>query len=186
MAPHGIEDLEGDLIDRAIRAHCTRARRGGHTVDQPSVLDSYTDEADRRAYAVLKNANGVLAVYKLKDDGHIEYVREEDWPGSLGLIEDIETDAGKKEERISGITVTLTKDEIHALVDQCIRAMQKTGGYATCPGTPLATAWDKLAKAVTDPEEWAKREEQLKRSKERQRRQQAQFAAQKAAQARTT
>jgi hypothetical protein len=84
-----IEDIEEDLIDRAIRAYCTRERRAGRVVQQPSVLDSYTDNLDtNRAHAVLRNVNGVLAVYRVKDDGHIEFVAPGYWPECLYLTED--------------------------------------------------------------------------------------------------
>ena len=78
------QDPEEDLIERAIRAYCTRERRAGHIVQQPSLIDSYTDDLDtHRAHAVLKNVNGVLAVYRMKDDGHIEYVAPDYWPDAL-------------------------------------------------------------------------------------------------------
>ena len=81
------QDPEGDLIERAIRAYCTRERRAGHIVQQPS-SSSYTfspypswwdgsvehASTDKSTYIVLENVNGVLAVYRMKDDGHIEYV----------------------------------------------------------------------------------------------------------------
>lgn len=106
MAPITVEDIianevldgdvEADLVERAIRAYCTRERRAGRVVQQPSLPGSYTfspcsdylhgDGAfttDRNTYAVLTNINGVLGVYRLRDDGHIEYVAPKYWPDAL-------------------------------------------------------------------------------------------------------
>ena len=82
------EDLAGDLIKRAVRAYCTRERRAGNIVQQPSsdssYMDSYVDDlGTRHWHAVLNNVNGVLSVYRMKDDGHIEFVTPDDWPAWL-------------------------------------------------------------------------------------------------------
>ena len=90
------QDPEDDLIERAIRAYCTRERRAGRIVQQPAYDWSYTIcpardylngggvfSVDETAYVILKNVNGVLAVYRMKDDGHIEYVAPDYWPDAL-------------------------------------------------------------------------------------------------------
>ena len=75
MAPYD----EEEIITRAFRAYFTRARRAGHVAMYPA-NSSYVDETSGRVHVILENINGVLAVYRLKDNGHIEFVREEYWP----------------------------------------------------------------------------------------------------------
>lgn len=90
---------DDDRIERSIRAFCTRERRAGNVVQQPSYSDSYTVNpmraylhggerfsGDDHNYVVLRNINGVLAVYRVKDDGHIEFVQPDYWPAEA--IED--------------------------------------------------------------------------------------------------
>ena len=74
---------EEELISRATRAYCTRQRRSGESYDQPSASSSHAEEHDGRVFIVLESIKGILAVYRLKDDGHIEYVQEEYWPARL-------------------------------------------------------------------------------------------------------
>lgn len=77
---------EEELISRATRAYCTRQRRSGESYDQPSASSSHAEDHDGRVFIVLESIKGILAVYRLKDDGHIEYVQEEYWPA--GLLEE--------------------------------------------------------------------------------------------------
>lgn len=66
---------EKTLIERAMIAH---QRTGG--LDQPS---SASDErvVDGKTYAVLRNTNGVLAVYEQRNDGILRKV--DTWPAEL-------------------------------------------------------------------------------------------------------
>lgn len=66
---------EKTLVERAIAAHL---RAGGR--DQPS-NDSDERVVDGKTYVVLRNTNGVLAVYKQRNDGTLRKV--ETWPAEL-------------------------------------------------------------------------------------------------------
>jgi hypothetical protein len=65
----------GDLTDRAFRAYF---RSGG--IDQPANYSGPVTEGDR-PYVVLRNCNGILAVYGLRKTGVLKRLRE--WPEAL-------------------------------------------------------------------------------------------------------
>jgi hypothetical protein len=90
------KDRDDDQLERAMLAYHTQELEAGHIAQQPSALDSYTFNpksdylhgdgqfsTDGRNYIVLKNINGVLAVYRVANDGTLERLDEEDWPGAL-------------------------------------------------------------------------------------------------------
>lgn len=64
-----------ELIRRAIAAHY---RSGGR--DQPGSESEVTDIGDRR-YVVLRNINGVMAVYRLTTQGKLRIMRR--WPAEI-------------------------------------------------------------------------------------------------------
>jgi hypothetical protein len=74
--PNGftVEIAEPDLQNRLLGAWF---KSGG--VDQPSTADVYT--IDGKEYAVLYNTNGVLAVYRVGDDGGLK--RLEQYPEEI-------------------------------------------------------------------------------------------------------
>jgi hypothetical protein len=88
MAPYD----EQELTDRAVRAYATRARREGLTYHQPSNVSGVC-EYDGQDFVLLENISGPIAVYRVKGDGHLEFVREEHWPAELYLAgQDIDYD----------------------------------------------------------------------------------------------
>jgi hypothetical protein len=64
-----------DLEGRAFRAYF---RSGG--VDQPASGDP-TVEHGGKLYAVLSNVNGILAVYRVRNDGALKRLRR--WPTAI-------------------------------------------------------------------------------------------------------
>jgi hypothetical protein len=83
---------ESELIYRATQAYCTRQRRQGGFVMQPSKYSSHVDEINGRVYTVLENVNGVMAVYRLKNDGRLEYADEARWPDGLVTVYELPPD----------------------------------------------------------------------------------------------
>jgi hypothetical protein len=69
-----------DLLGRAFSAYFARAAREGWIPDQPA---NYSDvrEVDGREYVVLENVRGVLAVYRVRTNGRLKYLRR--WPREL-------------------------------------------------------------------------------------------------------
>jgi hypothetical protein len=66
---------EDDLLRRAFAAWF----RGGGT-DQPS-NSSAVEKHNRKEYVVLRNANGLLAVYRVRNDDMLKRLRR--WPSSI-------------------------------------------------------------------------------------------------------
>lgn len=66
------------LTDRAIAAYYrSRTRSGAEIIDQPST-DSGVTGQDGLTYAVLQNASGTLAVYRVRGSGALKELRR--WP----------------------------------------------------------------------------------------------------------
>jgi hypothetical protein len=65
---------EKDLLNRAIAAHFRNAP-DGVMVPQPSNVDSHVTEDEDKVYVVLANATGVLAVYRLRNDGALKRLK---------------------------------------------------------------------------------------------------------------
>jgi hypothetical protein len=76
-----------ELLARATRAYFVAARKHGGAVNQPGSHDS-TVETDSRekAYVVLRNVNGVLAVYRIRNDGVLKGLKR--WPKEIESPED--------------------------------------------------------------------------------------------------
>lgn len=70
---------ETDLLRRAMAAYW-RGRGGDPAVDQPSA-SSGVEVHDGKAYVVLRNVRGVLAVYRVRNDGMLKGMRR--WPKSI-------------------------------------------------------------------------------------------------------
>lgn len=67
------------LVTRAMRNYFDAS--GGPPPDQPSSTDSGVEQADGRKYVVLRNGNGVLAVYRVRRDGALRRLRR--YPSAL-------------------------------------------------------------------------------------------------------
>ncbi|MGH3401885.1 MAG: hypothetical protein ACRDRJ_05085 [Streptosporangiaceae bacterium] len=84
MAPYD----KDSLFDRAVNAYFRRQRKMGFWPAQPSRYTSYVDDFETGIpHVVLVNVNGILDVYKLKTNGHIEQVDDRYWPGKLKAAE---------------------------------------------------------------------------------------------------
>jgi hypothetical protein len=59
------------LLARAFAAYFRR----GENLDQPSAADSGHAKVDGLDYIVLRNVNGVLAVYRVRNDGSLKGLR---------------------------------------------------------------------------------------------------------------
>jgi|GEM_PF-1093600 len=72
---------DGDeLVRRAMAAYWRSAGRQGEEWPIPG-QDSYRCELDGKAYVVLRNVDGVLAVYRVRNDGFLKELRR--WPTEL-------------------------------------------------------------------------------------------------------
>ncbi len=67
-----------ELTSRAFAAYF-RSESG--IVDQPSAADSGPMELDGKGYVVLRNVNGILAVYRVRPSGALKRLRR--WPHAL-------------------------------------------------------------------------------------------------------
>jgi hypothetical protein len=76
-----IDDLE--LTARATVAYYSARRRaqGGGAIDAPGNTSGLR-KIDGLPYIVLENVNGVLAVFRLRNDGILKSLRR--WPAGLG------------------------------------------------------------------------------------------------------
>jgi hypothetical protein len=70
-----------ELLSRGLRAYYTKAAREGHSANHPSMDASGYEEVDDKDYVVLRNAHGVLAVYRVRHDGMLKRLRR--WPAEL-------------------------------------------------------------------------------------------------------
>jgi hypothetical protein len=68
---------EDELLRRAIAAHF---RSGGEYADMPS-RNSEVRDFEEKQYVVLRNVNGTLAVYRVRNDGVLKGLRR--WPAEL-------------------------------------------------------------------------------------------------------
>ena len=68
---------DSDIMRRAMRAYF---RSEGEGAQQPSNA-SWVEEHNDRCYAVLHNANGILAVYRIQPRGTLKRLRR--WPAAL-------------------------------------------------------------------------------------------------------
>jgi hypothetical protein len=68
------------IIDRAFAAYFRTAARKGIRADQPAG-DSHLCELDGRQYVVLHNIRGILAVYRVRNDGILKGLKR--WPKEL-------------------------------------------------------------------------------------------------------
>jgi hypothetical protein len=69
-----------ELLTRAMHAFFVAARKNGLMFDQPSNSSGVQEFAGKR-YVILQNANGVLAIYRVRNDGMLKRLRR--WPDSL-------------------------------------------------------------------------------------------------------
>jgi hypothetical protein len=72
-------DAMDGVLARAFRAYFATAKR---TVDTPSVSRSFQTEINDKSYIVLSNSTGILAVYRVRNDGMLKRLRR--WPAELG------------------------------------------------------------------------------------------------------
>jgi hypothetical protein len=70
------------LLARAYSAYFKTANREGYSADQPSESGSGLEEVGDKSYIVLRNGNGILAVYRVRHDGMLKRLRR--WPVELG------------------------------------------------------------------------------------------------------
>jgi hypothetical protein len=70
----------GDVMERAFRAYFRRVAREGYVPVQPANYSS-VQEHKGREYAVLRNVNGILAVYRVRADGSLKGLKR--WPKAI-------------------------------------------------------------------------------------------------------
>ena len=68
------------LTSRAFAAHFRACAREGTIASQPAG-DSGVTEHDGRLYVVLRNVNGVMRVYRVRNDGILKGLRR--WPKEI-------------------------------------------------------------------------------------------------------
>lgn len=71
---------EQELTSRAMRAYFATARTKGHRPDEPA-NDSGVEEHGDKLYVVLRNVNGTLAVYRVRNDGVLKALKR--WPKEI-------------------------------------------------------------------------------------------------------
>jgi len=72
-----------ETLSRAYSAYFRTIKREGALAIQPSEGDSGQARHGGKSYVVLRNVNGVLAVYRVRNDGMLKRLKR--WPASLGL-----------------------------------------------------------------------------------------------------
>jgi len=72
---------EEQLLARAIAAHAQATAREGAIYEQPSSSESGLEEVGGKQYLVLRNINGILRVYRVRNDGVLKGLRR--WPKKL-------------------------------------------------------------------------------------------------------
>lgn len=80
-----VEDMvvqDNEIINRAIRAYWLAARKQGVSADIPGNISGIFED-DGKRYVALRNGRGVLALYRVRNDGLLKRLRR--WPA--GLIE---------------------------------------------------------------------------------------------------
>ena len=68
---------KGDPVDRAVAAYY---RTGGSSVPHPSNNPAVVKHNGKQ-YVVLDNVNGVLAVYRIRNNGYLKQLKR--WPPEL-------------------------------------------------------------------------------------------------------
>ncbi|MBR0568008.1 hypothetical protein J5J83_17945 [Azoarcus sp. L1K30] len=68
-----------DILKRAIAGYFRYGDSA--TTNQPSTADSGVVEHEEKQYAVLRNVNGVLAVYRVRTDGVLKRLKR--WPAAI-------------------------------------------------------------------------------------------------------
>jgi hypothetical protein len=71
-----------EILSRAYSAYFKTAKREGYFADQPAEGASGQQEHGDKSYLVLRNRAGVLAVYRVRNDGVLKRLRR--WPADLG------------------------------------------------------------------------------------------------------
>ena len=72
--------FEEEIMARAFAAYYRYLKKGGYIETQPANT-SCVQEHDGKYYAVLENVNGILSVYRIKNDGYLKRLRR--WPKEL-------------------------------------------------------------------------------------------------------
>jgi hypothetical protein len=75
------EPTEDELVARAMQSYFAVARKAGEVAQFPSRYDSGVEEVDQLSYVVLRNGNGVLAVYRVRNDGMLKRLKR--YPAAL-------------------------------------------------------------------------------------------------------
>lgn len=75
---------DGELVRRAMAAYYRSGRREGLADAQITIPgnDSDVQEYNGKQYVVLRNVNGVLAVYRVRNDGMLKGLKR--WPQEIG------------------------------------------------------------------------------------------------------
>lgn len=63
------------------RAYAAYFKHEGHDAPQPAETDSGATEHGGKQYVALRNRNGMLAVYRVRNDGMLKRLRR--WPPAL-------------------------------------------------------------------------------------------------------
>ncbi len=75
------EPTDDELLTRARRAYFLAGKKEGGSVDIPSEHASGREEIGDHSYVVLRNGLGILAVYRLRNDGLLKRLKR--WPKEL-------------------------------------------------------------------------------------------------------
>ncbi len=70
-----------EVMARALRAYFATEHRESTRVDQPSSGGSGVEQLNGKWYAVLRNINGVMRVYRVRNNGALKRLRR--WPRAL-------------------------------------------------------------------------------------------------------
>jgi hypothetical protein len=70
-----------ELLIRALRAYGIASRKSDTVQTEPSATLSDVEEHSESKYVVLRNVNGILAVYKLKPSGTLRAMKR--WPKTI-------------------------------------------------------------------------------------------------------
>lgn len=74
-------DTDEQLLSRAIAAHYQACAREGASASQPASASSGVEELAGKSYVVLRNAGGILRVYRVRNNGMLKGLRR--WPKEL-------------------------------------------------------------------------------------------------------
>jgi hypothetical protein len=70
-----------ELLARGYLAYFREAKRQGWVASQPAEASSGLEQHDGHEYIVLRNVNGTLAVYRVRNDGFLKRLKR--WPVAL-------------------------------------------------------------------------------------------------------